>query len=120
MDKIFKIIGSLFFLVLSLIGLAILIGAIGMGMFFASGGASQMMQGVASSFSQGPAGFLGGMMGGAGGVAGLLGGDAQDCIKKTVGEKRMQEIFSGSQPTEKEITKLVSACGKFLPEGMVK
>jgi hypothetical protein len=120
MDKIFKALGSLFFLVWSLIGLVFLIGAVGMGMFFVNGGASQMMQGVVSSFGGGPAGFIGGMMGGAGGVAGLLGGEAQDCIKKAVGEKRMQEIFSGSQPTEKEITKLVSACGKFLPEGMMK
>lgn len=120
MDKIFKAFGSLFFLVWSLVGLAILVSAFSLAMFFANGGAERMMKSAISSFSEGSAGFLGGIMGGPAGMAGFLGGEAQDCIKKTVGEKRTQEIFSGSQPTEKEVSKLMSACGKYLPEGMMK
>ncbi|MBU0540349.1 hypothetical protein KKF59_04050 [Patescibacteria group bacterium] len=117
MDKIFKAFGSLFFLVWSLVGLAILVGVFSLAMFFANGGAERMVKGAVSSFSEGAAGMMGDM---AGSPAGFLGGDAQDCITKTLGEKRAQEIMGGSQPTASEINKLMGACGKYLPEGMMK
>ena len=108
MHAILKFFGLIYLIIWSVIGLLILIGLI-FGLLFVQGGGPQRMMGSALP-----------MMGALGGGTSEQGApsispELKACLVKTVGEKRMNELLNGAQPSSAEMKQVGMACGKLMP-----
>ncbi|MDO8617662.1 MAG: hypothetical protein Q7N87_02105 [Candidatus Uhrbacteria bacterium] len=107
MNTLFRVLGSIYFLIWSIIGIGVLIALFAGFVFVKQGGPSQMM----SSFLP--------MMGGGGSGSqeqDQVSAELKACAVKILGEKRTNELLNGSQPSASEMQKLSAGCSNFLPK----
>ncbi|MBI4139114.1 hypothetical protein HY479_03115 [Candidatus Uhrbacteria bacterium] len=116
MNTFLKILGALYLIIWTLIGAAILAGAVTAGLFVSGGGFQQMMQSAGSQMFQGVVSGLSGP----GGIGEIIPPGLMECGKRVLGEKRVSELLQGSQPTTAEQEKLSKSCGEFFNEEMMK
>lgn len=104
MDKTFKILGSIFFAIGSLIGLIFLVSLVYGYSFVRSGGAQKMM------------GAALGPLGASAVNSDLSSGslemppELKACLVKSLGAQRADELAAGATPTDEEIQKVDKEC----------